>query len=375
MEGRRGVMRIAYLSSSIIQSKAANVVHVVRMCEAFAKAGHKVTLFAYRTEDALPDLKQRYGIEYPFEIILIPINKMSYWSKKTATFRLIRKFDADSYDLIYSRNIALSTLAIGKKKILVHESHAFPLTFRRFILEKRLLLKKNLAALVVITQALLFKYQKEFSCDTGKMLIAADAATVPPSPETTAVTCNTIGYIGHLYDGRGIDIIIELAKSFPVLKFVIIGGEEEHVERWKKNCSDVVNLSFTGFVPHADLGQYYQDIDVMLAPYQTTIRIEGNVGDTSQWMSPLKIFEYMAHRKPILASDLPVLREVLRDDENCLLCTTDNLESWKAQLQRLVEDKELRHRLSRQAYNDFIENYTWDARVKKIMEFIKGRIS
>ncbi len=85
-------------------------------------------------------------------------------------------------------------------------------------------------------------------------------------------------------------------------------------------------------------------------------------------MSPLKMFEYMAAGKPILASDLPILREVLRHEHNCLLCDPSNIDTWVASLKRLLAEQALARTLAETARRDFLKNYTWSARAQTVLQ-------
>jgi len=363
-------MRIAYLSSSFFPSKAANSVHVVRMCEAFTKMGHDVTLFAFSDAERDCDLKSEYGFKHLFKTKMIPRKKNSRLAKLISFFRLGRMVDCSQFDLIYCRNVA-SVLFLRGKKPLVLEVHALLGSVWKMIINI-LFHRKNVVAVVAITQALAMDFAEMFPRSTNKILVASDCASVPESPQVDGYdNCETVGYIGHLYEGRGIEIAVGLAKAFPTLKFIIVGGEDNHVEDWKRRCSSISNIFFEGHVAHAKLGEYYARIDIMLAPYQNAVRVGGNKGDTSRWMSPLKLFEYMSYGKPMIVSDLPVLREVMKDGETCLLCEPDDLKSWETQLKCLANDKELRQTLSQTAYSDFLNNYTWDARVLKIISYVE----
>lgn len=87
----------------------------------------------------------------------------------------------------------------------------------------------------------------------------------------------------------------------------------------------------------------------------------------------MKIFEYMAAGKPILASDLPVIREVLQDGQNALLAPPDNPKGWLAALERL-KDESLRKNLAEQAYNDLTGKYSWQKRAQVVLKFVdKGK--
>jgi glycosyltransferase involved in cell wall biosynthesis len=86
-------------------------------------------------------------------------------------------------------------------------------------------------------------------------------------------------------------------------------------------------------------------------------------------MSPLKMFEYMASGKPIIASRLEVIEEVLKDKKNALLVASDNIHEWAESIRLLKEDRFLAKRLGEQAKED-VKIYTWDERVQNIFSMI-----
>jgi glycosyltransferase involved in cell wall biosynthesis len=104
----------------------------------------------------------------------------------------------------------------------------------------------------------------------------------------------------------------------------------------------------------------------MLAPYQANVKDAGGI-DTSQWMSPLKIFEYMAYSKAIICSDLNALREILTDRVNALLVPPNCLEAWEQAVKELEGDIKLRKDLGKRAKDNFLRNYTWDRRAAKVL--------
>ena len=87
--------------------------------------------------------------------------------------------------------------------------------------------------------------------------------------------------------------------------------------------------------------------------------------DISEYNSPLKLFEYMAHKKSIISSDIPVLREVL-DEENSILVEPDNINAWANALNQMAQP-DLREKLSVKAHQDFLRYYTWQSRAKTIL--------
>ncbi len=228
--------------------------------------------------------------------------------------------------------------------------------------------------LVVISDALKKRVSERFG--DKKILVAHDGADIIDENRLNSSLASwpgrkgtiKVGYIGNLYPGRGIEIIYSLAESFKELDFYIIGGSDKDISRWKsKTLPD--NLFFQGFLPHRIIVSLLKELDILLMPYQKKVGVPG-MNDTSLWMSPIKMFEYMSSGKAIISSDHGVLKEVLRHGENALLVAPDNIEEWKTALQRLILEPGLREGLGRQALNDLQEHYTWGKRAVRVLEGI-----
>jgi glycosyltransferase involved in cell wall biosynthesis len=186
-------------------------------------------------------------------------------------------------------------------------------------------------------------------------------------------TTFTAGYTGHLYPGRGIDLLLNLAENLPQVHFLIVGGEPTDVERLKKEVleKDLENTRLTGFVPNSRLPLYQAACDVLLMPYQHKVAASSG-GDISHYLSPMKLFEYLACERPILCSDLPVLREVLIQETNAILLPPEKPNAWISALDRLCKSPELRLQLAKQARLT-ANNYTWDARARMILTNLNPR--
>ena len=105
-----------------------------------------------------------------------------------------------------------------------------------------------------------------------------------------------------------------------------------------------------------------------VAPYQKEVAVSGGKGNTSDFMSPLKIFEYMSSKKAIICSDLPVLREIL-NEKNSILVDCENVQEWVDAIDRL-KDSEVRKQLAQYAYDDFIGQYSWKQRAFNLVELV-----
>ena len=161
-------------------------------------------------------------------------------------------------------------------------------------------------------------------------------------------------------------MIVEMAERCRWADFHLVGGTDEDVACWRDRLRSVENVKVYGFVPLSETGGYRLACDVLLAPYQEHVAVQGG-GDTSAWMSPLKVFEYMAAGRAILCSDLPVLREVLTDETTALLCSPGDLTSWVTALERLRDDAGFREQLGRNARAEYLSKYTWKARAEKVL--------
>ena len=127
---------------------------------------------------------------------------------------------------------------------------------------------------------------------------------------------------------------------------------------------DLENVYFYGFVHPKETIKYLNSFDIVLAPYYKKVTVAGNIGDNSKIMSPLKIFEYMSRKKAIIASDLPILREIL-NDKNSLLVHYNDIKMWVDAIKKL-DNAKLRSAIGDQAYIDF-KNYTWKNRAKLVL--------
>jgi glycosyltransferase involved in cell wall biosynthesis len=173
------------------------------------------------------------------------------------------------------------------------------------------------------------------------------------------------GYTGNLYEGRGVGLLLDIATRLPEIYFLIVGGEPQDVKRLRNDVKSrgLENIILTGFVPNADLPDYQAACDVLLMPYQTRVAASSG-GNIAPYLSPMKLFEYLACGRPILSSDLPVLQEVL-NQENAVLLPPHEEDAWVEALQGLRADPKRAAKLAAQARRD-AGLYTWGSRAEFI---------
>ena len=384
-------MKIVYLSSSTLISDAANSVHVMKMCQAFAKLGHEVTLYGLCGEGSLDEVFSHYGVEPVFQLVRHDENSDSvvrnFWAiRKSVPGLRVGGLPSIVYgarvvdnlvrtaqpDLIYARNMCwLSGLTTPVTSIV--DSHGMPRNFLERMMEGRIYRRPNFRKLVVTSERLRMRYLDLFPWLASRIEIARNGADDPLPSRHVARQINGfhVGYVGHLYEGRGVEDIVSMAHVIPEATFHIVGGTDGD----RKRIFQITiprNVIFHGYQSQLNLSRFYPYFDVMLAPYQGRIAVSGGVGGSVEDMSPLKIFEYMSWGKAILCSDMTLLREILTNECNSLLLPPGDLGAWVAAIRRLLHDEKERYRLGANARSEFLSKYTWAKRARNVLSGLAG---
>ena len=364
-------MRITYLSNSIIPSRTANSINVMKMCAAFASLGHEVRLVTPNREpkQSVTDVHDFYGVPDSFGIRVLPWHRVKGRSYIYA-INAAREAKRLGTDIAYTRSSFCALSAVAKGLDVILELHVAPQGMRKT--ELRLVSRsRRLGQVVCISAALAQHVKSQFPSLAERTIVAHDGADQQRLPEAARHgSCDApfrAGYVGHLYPGKGMELISELVRHCPEVSFHVVGGMPEDIERWKEELAGIDNLTLHGFVPPREVQGYLASFDILLAPYGSAVSAYGGDSNIVEWMSPLKLFEYMAAGKAIVCSDLASLREVLVHEETGLLCAANDVEGWSAAVKQLASDPELRDRLGRAARDLFEERYTWKARARNII--------
>lgn len=375
-------LRIHYLSASPLPSTEANCINVARMCEAFSRLGHQVELFARRTGDGDEAfVRSAYGISQGVGLHLLggrrrlAERKLRYPLDVVARLRRL-----PTPDLIYGRDHYSMALAamIFPQVPMAFEVHELPATLLRRRIEHGLFRKRSFLAAFLISGALIEDYRARFPRFASvDMFLAPDGADPFPADAVPVQLpgrpgVRRIGYVGQLYPGKGMETVVALARHLPGLDFHVVGGRDADITTWREHTSDLGNLTFHGFVASREVPSWLAAMDVLLAPPLPDARAASG-RDIGRWMSPLKIFEYMAAGRPIVASDIPAVREILTDGANALLAAPLDVEAWARALRRL-EDPVLAASIGQRARDDLEARYTWRTRAQAIIATLSPRL-
>jgi len=387
-------MRIICITASAVPSTSANSIQAMKACQALAQLGHEVTLLVPGVRPAghsapgesqdfrgaaggseYDDLRPLYGLTRIF-----PVEWLATASRRGFTWSAARRAAGLRADLVYTWVPQSAVFALLRGLPVMLELHDLPagsigpLWYRLFL---RLPGRKRI---MVITRAL----QSALDARYGAHLPPADVILAPngvepgrfadlPAPAEARRLLGlraapTLLCAGHLYPGRGADLFLALAGVLPEASFVWAGGAPADVDEWRARglALGLENVTFTGFVPNERLPLHLAAADILLMPYARSIAISSGGGNSALISSPMKMFEYLAAGRPILASDLPVFREVL-DERNAALCPPEDAPAWALALRDLLANPKKRAALSSQARADSAR-YTWVERARRALD-------
>ena len=370
-------MKIAAISTSLIPSNTANSIQVMKVCQAFRQLDNEVKLWLPKFKTATwPEMAERYGISTPFEIEWVEFQQ----SLKQYDFcwRSVRSGIQWGADVIYTWALQTAAFSSMRNKTTVMEFHDYPMGllgpfwFRIFIKApgKKLLL--------TTTRSLAEGIQERFHLEIPKEIlqIAPNGTdieryqTLPNSEEARhqlgILNRFTIMYTGHFYHGRGMELMLGMAQALPQFQFLWVGGQEKDIEPWKKILQDkgIQNVIITGFINNARLPLYQAAGDVLLMPYQREIAGSSG-GNIVKVINPMKMFDYLATRRAILASDIQIFHEVL-NEHNAFFCPPEDVNAWVRAILLLAENQPKREKLARQAGKD-AEHFSWKNRASQTL--------
>lgn len=368
--------RVAYIHSARMPTSAANNVSAMKMCAALRRCGMEVTLYAEQEPNS-----GQYEVEHFFDQFAIgeqfPIRLMpGIQNRSTRTYYdLVAVAIADGCTHIYTRSLdAALFAAIADVPVFLEEHKAKnsdKIPYLAFLAKS-----SAFERLILISRSLQDHYTKLLPALERKTLVLHDGADLDVEPAASFdlhadfESKINVGYVGHLYPGKGAELCMEVANRMPHVAFHMLGGTEKDIARWKAECGNSANIHFYGHHPHRTVSAFIQSVDICIAPFLREVNEGGGKHNIADVFSPLKIFEYMAHGKPIVVSDLPVLREILEDEKTALFCNPDAPETFQAAIERLMDDSVLREVLGRNAREELRNSYTWKRRAEHVQAMI-----
>ena len=372
-------MKIVAISASQVPSITANSMQVMKTCQAISQLGNEVHLFVPRYDHSNDNVKftSLYGLTPQFPIEWLPSRPAFHrYDLAFQAVRMARRLNADiTYGWLLQAGV-FSLLAHLPVIIELHgppEGSFGPTLFRLF---QKIPGKKRI---LPITHALAKQIQDRFAFDIEDPLLTrvspngVDLDTYVDLPEPK-VARDLLGipqgitavYSGHLYPGRGMSMMVEFARCFPQINFLWVGGNPSEVSKWREQLKteSIENITLTGFIQNGQLPLYQAAAEILLMPYEKIITGSSG-GNSASYASPMKMFEYMASKRAIISSDIPVIREVL-NSTNAVLCPPEDIAAWSQAIECLVSDAGKRLSFAEQAWQD-VQQYSWRERARNAL--------
>lgn len=370
---------IYYILNARWPTTRAYGLQVAKVCQGLTQAGAQVQLIVpTRVQSKEADGTDSfvfYGIHNRFPVVRLPSLDVVAWGiAGRITFALQQALFAlcaaayliGKNGIVYSRDPFTLFLASFVRKDIVWEVHRVPqrLTswfYRRLIARAR--------GVVCITKGIRQKFIEQ-GTPLERIMVAPDGIDLAEfeaaseRPITTGIdpSKRIVLYTGQLMHWKGVDTLVAAAQLLDdSCQIVIMGGQAADIDRMRSQ-DRLQRVRFEPFRPHREVLQWLLTAQALVLPNRK------DAGVSEFYTSPMKMFEYMAAGKPIVASDLPSIREVL-NERNAFLVPSDDPEALAAGIRRVFQESDLAHRLAEQARAD-VQRYTWRQRADMVLDFI-----
>ena len=348
--------KIVYVAELNLPNDSAYSIHVMKMCESFASLGYEVYLYVISLKE-IKNIFKYYNVKHKFKIK--PIFKYSktlgFFARTIFSTKII--FETKNKPFLFlSRSIIFAILntTINRKTILELHHEITGLTRIIYYFLKNLGLLNNLKYIFLHKNLL-----RSFSVSNNKFLILDDAVNLDDYKKyKNKKYSNTAVYVGSFFKGKGTEFIAKLARTNPKIKFHLYGKADKKYK--------IQNLKLKGFKRYRDIPGILSKYNLALMPYSNKVFGKSAI-ELQNYMSPLKMFDYMASRKIILANNLKIYNHILRNDFNCKLLKVNDVKDWTKTINNIFKDIKKYKYLSRNAYRT-VQKYTWNSRTKKILK-------
>jgi glycosyltransferase involved in cell wall biosynthesis len=376
--------RLFLLFHGRFPSEKAAALFAAKSAAAFAKQGLDVTLLVPRrkgvdTTDPFSfySLEKNFSIEYLPTIDLFSLKGFhffAFWASFIAfslsSYRYLKQHSATA-DIIYSNESLPLFFASKIRPNCLYEMHDFPESkiglFKKFLSRMKWILVHNKWKLEEIQKLCPEIPGEKFLYEPNAVDIKAfDIKMIKEEARlklSLPIHKKIAVYTGHLYGWKGVDTLAAAAKLLPEQFLVVfVGGTVGDVEKFKTVYGTISNIIITGFKPHDEIPFWQKSADVLVLPNTAKEKI------SAYYTSPMKLYEYMASGRPLIASDIPSIREIV-DEQSAVLVAPDDAQALAQAIENITRTEQIGDDLAKQAYAK-VQGHTWDQRARRILDFM-----
>jgi glycosyltransferase involved in cell wall biosynthesis len=360
---------INYVCEVNYPNTSAYAIHVAKMCNALANENQKVNLLVPHSSTGIKKISNDFNLKNNFNLFSIfkKKKKINFFIRIIFSIFILIKIKSKKENFFITRSVVFALIgSLFKRNVIVelhHELSGFSKIFYNlfFIFKlihhmKYIFIHKNLI--------------KRFSI-SKKLRIVLDDAVDPnnyKNYKNVKKLKKTCVYIGSFYEGKGIEIILQLSKKLPNYNFHLYGDN--------KFLPDIIlnkNIKLFNYKTYKYIPKILSKYDIALMPYLNKVKARHKTLNISNNMSPLKMFDYLASGMLILATNLKVYKHILKNEFNSILINQNKIDDWVWYIKNIKKNKKKFNYIKRNALNT-AEKYTWDKRAKKIKLFAKNFI-
>ena len=375
-------MRLLYLYDLPLPVPLAAPIQILQTASAMARQGHDVTT-AWATVADPAEALRFYGVPAHDDLRIVPF--YTRWTRLTPRRSIGRLVDRlGPFDAVMSRGEAgvAAFAAIGRtpgRPAFVYEAHrrvrsdAIPATDtfagpRRSRLERREAdAVRGADGLVFISEGVRDALAEEYH-PTSPKIVLPSGVTVDDADDAQPRDLDVL-YAGKLERRKGVDLMLDATAHLPGVRLALVGGSAGQVVDVRQAASERgvgERVDLAGYVEPGRVRGYFRRARVGVCPLPAGV---SEVSD--RFTSPMKILEMMAAGTPVVATDLPSVREILAHDRNALLVPPNDPAALASAVRRLLDDRGLAGRLAAQARID-VEPYSWGERARRLAAFVSG---
>lgn len=371
-------MKIIYLANIRLPTEKAHGIQIMKACEAFAKSGHAIELVVpnrwtpiAESQFAYYSIKKQFPVRRIFTLDWVRWGYVGFLMQ-TLSFAIsaARYVRSVRCDVVYGRDeMVLAVALLFGARNVVWESHDGSWNaFARFV-------ARRAAALIVVSRGGKEVYEKR-GVPADKIFAAPNGVDLDDFSrvESREVSRERLGlsqdarivlYAGRLDGWKGSAVLLDAAAYLPPgVLVVVVGGEERQVRELSEKYTRV---RFLGYHPYRELPNNLAAADVLVLPNTD----ESEISKT--FTSPLKLLAYMASGKPIVASDLPSIREIV-DEHSAFLVRPDDARALAQGIVQVLNDAERARALGERA-QELVRQHDWSTRAERIAEHLRDRIA
>lgn len=368
---------IYYCADLNIPSHKAYTIHVMKMMNEFSKLSTNSELIVHHVKKIVTFIKLKNFFALTSKNIfyikgLFKEKKNNNFFSRVCFGLLSSLYLKKKNGLIITRSFYCSFFLIVFKKKHFLEIHSSLNGITKILFMSFGLINSNfIIKIIFITKAL----KNYFNINKNKSVVLCDGVDLINFKKNKILNkkINNVLYAGSFYEGRGVDLILNIAKILKNKTFYLYGKREND-----KLFLNKINLNNVKIFPMIEYRKIFNKIinaDLLLMPYslnRVSIGVSKN-DDTSKFASPIKMFEYLASGIPLISSNLNVLKEVLKNKKNCIIAKNNTAEEWVNRITFLEKNLSLRKKIRKIAVLT-AQQYTWFQRAEKIIKIYKKNI-